>query len=340
MAADGGGSVHPGRSAALAAAVRALVDGALVAFPTETVYGLGADATRADAVARIFAAKGRPLTHPLIVHVGRTDDLYRFGRRVGPLAERLADAFWPGPLTIIVGRSDEIAPETVGGRDTVGLRMPDHELALALLDGFALVGSGAVAAPSANRFGGVSPTTAQHVRQDFGDEVAVVLDGGPCRVGVESTIVDVSSRRPRLLRPGGISSVEIEAVLGCPLHDDRAGVSRAPGMMVSHYAPAADIVLIDGLGLIDCELGPGDGLVTLDERRGNGRGRSTPHDVPVWTLPSDAAGYAAGLYATLRDADNQGVKRLLVVPPTTGVLLEAVRDRLAKAAAPRERIQP
>jgi L-threonylcarbamoyladenylate synthase len=321
---------HPGGD--LDAAVKALAEGRLVAFPTETVYGLGADATSADAVGRIYAAKARPRHHPLIVHVGRRADLHRFGRNIGPMAERLVEAFWPGPLTVIVDRGDEIAPETTGGRDTVGLRMPDHDLALKLLNAFADIGSGAVAAPSANRFGGVSPTTARHVSDDLGDAVAVLLDGGPCRVGVESTIVDVTGERPELLRPGGISAVEIEAVLGVPVVDDRAGQSRAPGMLDSHYAPDADVLLIAESELPDFVLAEGDGLVAVE---GVAIPRIADPAVPVWCLPADAAGYAARLYTTLREADGRHLRRLVVIPPREGALLDAVIDRLTKAAAPR-----
>lgn len=313
-------------------AARVLADGGLVAIPTETVYGLGADATNPEAVARIFAAKGRPADHPLIVHVGRRSDLERLGVDVSPEAAKLADAFWPGPLTVIVGRGPEITPATTGGRDTVGLRMPDHPVALDLLAAFGAVGSGAVAAPSANRFGGVSPTTAEHVVADLGAMVDAVLDGGPSRVGVESTIVELTGAEPLLLRPGGISTVELEGVLGRPVRDGRSGRSRAPGMLESHYAPYADVELLDRDGLASVELGPDDGLITT--------GDCPTHAPPVdgrrhWRLPDDASGYAAGLYATLRAADAVGVRRMYVVGPSTGDLLSAVMDRLAKAAARR-----
>ena len=323
---------RPATDATVDAAGAILAAGGLVAFPTETVYGLGADATNADAVAGIFAAKGRPVDHPLIVHIGRRSELERFGADVSPEAAKLADAFWPGPLTLIVGRGPEIAPATVGGRPTVGLRMPDHPVALDLLVAFAAIGSGAVAAPSANRFGAVSPTTADHVAADLGSAVDVILDGGPCRVGVESTIVDLTGSEPVLLRPGGISVVELEAVLGRRVGDGRAGASRAPGMLDSHYAPDAEVIVLDGERPADVELGPGDGLISTDARpvsapRVDGRRH--------WQLPSNASGYAAGLYATLRAADANGVERLYVVAPAHGELLGAVMDRLNKAAAPR-----
>ncbi len=316
----------------IGAAARVLADGRLVAFPTETVYGLGADATNPDAVAGIFAAKGRPADHPLIVHVGRRDQLDRFGVDVAPEASKLADAFWPGPLTIIVGRGPEIAPETTGGRDSVGLRMPDHPVALALLEAFAAIGSGAVAAPSANRFGEVSPTTAAHVAADLGSAVDVILDGGPCRVGVESTIVEMTGPQPVLLRPGGISLVELEAVLGRRVLDGRAGSSRAPGMLDSHYAPDAEVVLLDGEKPVAVVLGPDDGLISAGARPA---GAPPVDGRRHWSLPGDATGYASGLYATLRAADAAGVKRLYVVAPAHGELLAAVMDRLSKAAATR-----
>lgn len=304
-------------------AVDALDRGELVAFPTETVYGLGADASSPAAVDRIFEAKGRPRGHPLIVHVADASGLERLGRTVSDDARSLAAAFWPGPLTVIVGRGPGVAPEATGGRDTVGLRVPDHPVALALLQAF---GRG-VAGPSANRFGSVSPTTAAHVVEDLGDLVDYVIDGGPCRVGVESTIVDTTGPEPTLLRPGGISAVEIEAVLGRPIADGRTGPSRAPGMMVSHYAPAVSVELVEPAelrrALIDAESRVG----VIAPVEGNGR--------PWWTLPDDAAGYGARLYATLREADRADLCRLLVVPPTRGELRDAVLDRLRKAAAPR-----
>lgn len=324
--------ICPGTRSEIEKAARILADGGLVAFPTETVYGLGADATSAEAVAGIFAAKGRPADHPLIVHIGRRSDLERFGADVSPDAAKLADAFWPGPLTVIVGRGPEIAPETTGGRDTVGLRMPDHPVAIELLVAFAAIGSGAVAAPSANRFGGVSPTTAAHVAADVGAFVDVLLEGGPSRVGVESTIVELTGPDPLLLRPGGISTVELEAVLGRAIVDGRGGRSRVPGMLISHYAPAADVVLLDDKDPVPVELGPDDGLISTDVRPAG----APPIDHRRhWSLPGEAAGYAAGLYATLRAADAAGVKRLHVVAPSHGDLLSAVMDRLAKAAAAR-----
>lgn len=324
-------------------AAAALDAGRLVAFPTETVYGLGADASSPTAVRRIFEVKGRPTGHPLIVHVAEAADLGRFGRRVPDVAMDLARAFWPGPLTLIVERGDPIAIETTGGRDTVGLRVPDHPATLALLRAF---GRG-VAGPSANRFGSVSPTIAAHVVDDLGGHLGaddVVLDGGPCRVGLESTIVDVSGPSPTLLRPGGISAVEIEAVLGSPLLDDRGGPARASGMLASHYAPDVTVRLIEA-----DELGTALGAAVRDTSTPRPKGSAprptmvgvvAPFPVehrPSWSLPGDAASYGARLYATLRQADRCDLDLLLVVGPTRGDLRDAVLDRLVKAAAPRSR---
>lgn len=317
-------------AAAAAVSAEVLAAGGLVGFPTETVYGLGADSSSADAVAGIFDAKGRPRGHPLIVHMASAADLTRFGADVPPLAEKLAAAFWPGPLTIIVGRADTVAAETAGGLDTVGLRVPDHPVALALLRAF----GGGVAAPSANRFGSVSPTRAQHVISELGPLVDVVLDGGPSAVGVESTIVDVSGPTPTLLRPGGISSVELEAVCGTPVTDGRTGRSRAPGMLASHYAPDVTVELVTATeagarleaedGSSSRDVGP-TGLIAPF---------ASDHD-PSWRLSPEAGAYASRLYETLRAADRAGLGHLLVVPPETGPLLDAVLDRLSKAAAPR-----
>src|SRR4051812_4625673 len=227
----------------VARAVDALRAGELVAFPTETVYGLGADAANPDAVRRLFAVKGRPTDHPVIVHLARAAQLDELGRAVPAVARDLGDAFWPGALTIVVARDpDRVAPEVTGGRPTVGLRVPDHPLAHALLGAF----GGGVAAPSANRFGRVSPTTAAHVRADLGTDVDLVVDGGPCTVGVESTIVDCTTDPPTLLRHGAITIDALAATAGTPVVDGTAGPSRAPGMLESHYAPLAAVELARG----------------------------------------------------------------------------------------------
>ncbi|NUR84717.1 MAG: threonylcarbamoyl-AMP synthase, partial [Nonomuraea sp.] len=213
--------------------------GGLVAIPTETVYGLAADAENAAAVARIFEVKGRPPTHPLIVHVGGAGQLDAWAERVPATARLLADHFWPGPLTLVLPRGPRVPLETTGGLDTMAVRVPDHPVALALLSAF----GGGVAAPSANRFGSVSPTTAGHVRAELGDAVDFVLDGGPCEVGVESTIVDVTGETPAVLRPGGVTREDLEAVLGHPLAVPATSHVRVPGQHPSHYAPRARVVL-------------------------------------------------------------------------------------------------
>ncbi|MCP3993234.1 MAG: threonylcarbamoyl-AMP synthase [Actinomycetia bacterium] len=312
----------------LQVAVDGLRRGLLVAFPTETVYGLGADAANPAAVIKVFEAKGRPSGHPLIVHladrsqVGAWSDL---SPEQAGIVDRLGEAFWPGPLTIVVPRSELAAAETVGGKDTIGLRVPDHHLALALLGAF----GGGVAAPSANRFGRVSPTTAAHVLDDLDGLIDVVIDGGPTEVGVESTIVELVSDQPVLLRPGGISVEQLNAVLDIEISDGRRGEARAPGMLASHYAPDAMVELVSSSQVVGSDLG---------SRLGPEVGVIAPHEVdhqPSWCLSEDADGYARALYATLREADRVGVERLLIVPPAGGPLLDAVLDRLAKASSRR-----
>ncbi len=231
-------SVSP---AILARAVELLRAGRLVAFPTETVYGLGADASNPDAVARIFEAKGRPADHPLIVHLAAADAIDAWAVDVPPLARTLAAACWPGPLTLVLRRSASVPDAVTGGLPTVGLRVPAHPVALRLLRAF----GGGIAAPSANRFGTVSPTTAAHVRESLGDRVDLVLDGGPSTVGVESTIVDLSGDAPAILRPGGLPREVLEAIAGVPLPIREGGEVRAPGMLAAHYAPDARLELVE-----------------------------------------------------------------------------------------------
>jgi L-threonylcarbamoyladenylate synthase len=303
-------------TADVAAAVAVLRAGGLVAFPTETVYGLGADAANPDAVRRVYRVKGRPAGHPLIVHVGSAAALPDWAAAVPPAAEALAAACWPGPLTLLLPRRPDVDATVAGGRDSIGLRVPAHPLALELLHAF----GGGVAAPSANRFGRVSPTTAAHVRADLGDDVDLVLDGGPCTVGVESTIVDLTIDPPAVLRPGGIPVEALEAIIGQPVRTEDGGVSRAPGMLDSHYAPTAHVELVE------------DGEAArrrVDELRAGG--------VIVQLLDPgpDVDHYARHLYEWLRDADRAGVEMLVVVPPPAVGLGWAVRDRLRKAAAPR-----
>jgi len=314
----------------VALAVDALRAGRLVAFPTETVYGLGVDAANADAVRRLYAVKGRPADHPVIVHIAHPSQLDVLARDVPDDARRLADACWPGPLTIVLQRDRErVVAEVTGGRDTVGLRVPDHPLALQLLESF----GGGVAAPSANRFGRVSPTTAAHVRADLGTDVQVVLDGGPCRVGVESTIVDVTGREPVILRVGGVSRAEVERVIGraCPLLT--TGDIAAPGTLESHYSPRADVELAE----LAAVQGRARDLIDRGLRVGLLAAEPVPPSLPpplvVLAAPRDADDYARVLYSRLREADELHLDVLLVVtPPGSDGLGAAVADRVRRAA--------
>lgn len=307
-------------------AVDVLVSGGLVAFPTETVYGLGADAESSSAVSAVFEAKGRPAGHPLIVHLASASQLDRWAVDIDDRARRLAAEFWPGPLTIILRRSEVVALEAVGGRDTIGLRVPDHPATLELLKRF----DGGLAGPSANRFGHVSPTEAQHVVDDLDGRVDLVLDGGPARVGLESTIVEVLDGPVTLLRPGGVSADAIEALLCEPVIDGRDGQSRAAGMLASHYAPSAPVVVVAGRSEVD--LAGSDVVIAAepDPHANTGEGQER-----TIVLGVDAASFAHGLYAALRQADAMGASRIVIVPPSTGQLLPAVLDRLIKASAPR-----
>lgn len=307
-------------------AAAALRRGGLVAFPTETVYGLGADAENSEAVARLFAAKGRPANHPVIVHIGRAELLERWAADIPPSAWRLAQRFWPGPLTLILKRAACVPDAVTGGQDTVGLRMPDHPVALALLAAF----GGGIAAPSANRFGRLSPTTAAHVRAELGASVDYVLDGGPCRVGIESTILDLSGGYPRLLRPGAITAAEIEDVLGEPLAAASDDAPRSPGALPAHYAPRTPLVLIapdDLPAEIKRCLDNGERVAVL------ARSAATPHVQCAWqVMPPDPGSYAHELYARLRVLDALHVDRLLVEALPHEAAWRAVCDRLARAA--------
>ena len=300
--------------------------GGLVAFPTETVYGLGADAANPEAVARIFAAKGRPANHPVIVHLGSVEQLTNWATDIPPAAYRLAQHFWPGPLTLILKRHARVSDAVTGGQDTVGLRKPDHPVALALLSAF---GRG-IAAPSANRFGRLSPTTAAHVRAGLGASVDYVLDGGPCRVGIESTIIDLSGVHPRLLRPGTITAAEIEVVLGEPLVAPTGETPRSPGMLPSHYAPQTALTLVspDQLqGEIKRRLESGERVAVL------ARSAAPTLTNCIWQImPDDPGAYAHELYARLRELDALHADHLIVEAPPREAAWLAVRDRLARAA--------
>jgi L-threonylcarbamoyladenylate synthase len=302
--------------------------GGLVAIPTETVYGLAADARQPDAVARIFEVKGRPTGHPLIVHLAGAD---RLGGWVGELSDatshdlgRLAEACWPGPLTLLVPRGPHVVDAVTGGRAAVGIRVPAHPMTLELIGA---LGTG-LAAPSANRFGKVSPTTADHVVDDLGSlldpATDAVLDGGACPVGVESTIVDLTTTPPQVLRAGAISTADVESILAGRVAD-AAGPSRASGMLSAHYAPDCEVVLVDDAGDMEREL----------ERR-----RAAGQRVGALDRTGDLVLAARRLYADLRSADDAGLEALVVrLPPAAG-LGHALRDRLFKAAAGSRRSPP
>lgn len=309
----------------VALAVAALDRGEVVGLPTETVYGLAADAENPDAVRRIFALKGRPADHPVIVHVADATGLDRYGRDVPEVARRLAAAYWPGPLTLVVRRSARVSDLVTGGQDTVGLRSPGHPVAQAVLAAF---GRG-LAAPSANRFGHVSPTRAAHVREEFGDRVPIVLDGGECPVGIESTIVDLSRGKPRILRPGMLDRASIEAIAGPLDADAAADVPRVSGALESHYAPDTPVAMCPRTAIAErqAELAA-RGLVTRTLAIG-----TLPPGAHGIALPTEPAGYAHGLYAALRALDALGADALLIetVPDAPG--WDAIRDRLRRATA-------
>jgi L-threonylcarbamoyladenylate synthase len=320
----------------VARAAASLARGGLVAFPTETVYGLGADASQPQAVAKIFAVKGRPTSHPLIVHLATVEGLARWARTIPPFAQRLADVLMPGPLTLILPRAAHVSDAVTGGRDTVGLRVPAHPMARALIEALETLRPSAdagpcagLAAPSANRFGSVSPTTAAHVHEDLAGEDVAVLDGGPCEVGLESTIVDCASDGgPAILRVGGVPRETIEDVLGASVPLATEGPSRAPGMMAAHYAPRARVVVATEPVFVDevaramatgrrvASLGPPTGLGVAIER----------------VTPADPREHARSLYATLRALDAEGAEIIVVaLPPAHGLGL-AIADRLTRAS--------
>ncbi len=308
---------------ALKRAVFTLRRGGVVAFPTETVYGLGADAENAQAVARIFALKGRPPDHPLIVHLPGIEALWRFARKVPPLALQLAERFWPGPLTLILRKAQKVPEMVTGGQDTVGLRVPAHPLALLMLKAF----GGGVAAPSANRFGRVSPTLASHVREELGDRIDFLLDGGPCPVGLESTILDLSSGKPKLLRVGAVSRLELAEVLGELPEFASSKAPKAPGTLSKHYAPTLPLELLSPEEL-DALLERLNGAVVLARRPD-----PKLQGVRWIKMPQDPRGYAQVLYARLREADRTNCQKILVEAPPLEVAWEAVLDRLKRAAS-------
>jgi L-threonylcarbamoyladenylate synthase len=305
---------------AMTTAATSIAEGNLVAFPTETVYGLGADASQESAVAKIYAAKGRPADHPLIVHISSVDGIGYWAEEISEYAIALARTFWPGPMTLICKRSDAAKDFITGGQETVGLRVPDHVVALALLDSAKKIGVQGIAAPSANRFGHVSPTTAQAVREELDQYLSpedAILDGGPSQVGVESTIIDCTGSNPHILRPGAITQEMIEEVTGLKVTDAQSEI-RVSGSLENHYAPQAIVVL-------DATPNPGDGYIAMSDL-------PTPPGVIRLAAPESIEDYARILYASLRDGDSQKLSRICIVQPQGDGLAIAICDRLQRAA--------
>jgi L-threonylcarbamoyladenylate synthase len=302
-------------------AAQKLMAGHLVAFPTETVYGLGADATSKEAVAKIYAAKGRPADHPLIVHVHSMQAIGDWAEEIPTFAIDLARDFWPGPMTLILNRSSLASDFITGGQNSVGIRVPDHVVALALLNAFHGLGGKGIAAPSANRFGHVSPTTAQAVKDELGSylqEQDQIIDGGPCTVGVESTIIDCTGDRPKILRPGAITAEMITATTGLEVLDSVGTLIRTSGSLDAHYAPAAIV-------LLDQQPKAGQGFIALATT-------PTPKDVIRLTSPNNDVEFAQTLYESLRKADELGLTHVVIEQPTGTGIAVAIRDRLMRAA--------
>ena len=307
-------------------AAQALKDGSLVAFPTETVYGLGADATNEVAVARIYEVKGRPSDHPLIVHIADLKYLEQWISEIPEYAIDLARAFWPGPMTLILKRSALAKDFITGNQATVGIRIPDNSLALGLLEAFHKIGGAGIAAPSANRFGQVSPTNASAVSEEIGDYLSdsdIVLDGGPSEVGLESTIIDCTSSAPRILRPGAITEVMIEAVTKVEVAEDTEKVLsgldiRVSGSLENHYAPKAKVIL-------DEEPIAGSGYIALEDIQ-------TPPGVIRLAAPNSVEEFARTLYESMREGDHQNLAAIYIEQPTGTGLAVAIRDRLSRSA--------
>jgi L-threonylcarbamoyladenylate synthase len=307
---------------ALKQAAKSLKEGHLVAFPTETVYGLGADANNKSAVSQIYKVKGRPQDHPLIVHIADWQSMGEWAEEIPDYAIDLARAFWPGPMTLILKRSELAKDFITGSQNTVGIRVPNQSLALQLLTEFSKLGGKGVAAPSANRFGQVSPTTAQAVQEElsaFLDEKDVILDGGPCSVGVESTIIDCTNTNPRILRPGAITLEDVKGITGLEVELVERSDIRVSGSLENHYAPNAEV-------LLDIEPLPGDGFIALVEI-------PTPADVIRLAAPKTVEAFAHDLYAALREGDAKELKQIVVIQPKGDGIAIAIRDRLKRAAA-------
>ena len=304
------------------AAAQSLINGHLVAFPTETVYGLGADATNKSAIAKIYKAKGRPADHPLIVHILSIDAINDWAQDINEYAINLARDFWPGPMTLVFKRSDLAKDFITGNQNTVGLRVPNQSIALALLKEFQALGGKGIAAPSANRFGAVSPTTAQAVKdelQNYLDQTSdIILDGGPCQVGVESTIIDCTTQTPQILRLGAITKEMIQESTGLLVIDEATTDIRVSGLLESHYSPSATVVL-------DTYAQSGEGFIAIDSIQ-------TPPGAIRLAAPSSIEGFARDLYSALRFADAQGLTKVCVIQPEGPGLAAAIRDRLKRAA--------
>lgn len=319
-------------SGTIASAVALLQSGGVVAFPTETVYGLGADAANEQAVRRIFTIKGRPADHPLIVHLADAGMIDRWARDIPDVAFRLANSFWPGPLTILLSRSATVSDLVTGGLDTVGIRVPAHPVAQTLLREF----GGGVAAPSANRFGRISPTCADHVRDELGSAPDLILDGGDCQVGLESTIISLVDDRPVLLRPGGISLPELCEVLGREVaHPGQSDPAlRSPGCHASHYAPLTPAFIITAASLPAVLKGSGDAGQSVAILCHTKTITDLYPASRCLLLPNDPVGYGQALYATLRRIDADGHDKILIEDPPETEPWRAVRDRLCRAAHP------
>ena len=306
---------------AIAQAAAQLRAGSLVAFPTETVYGLGADATNASAVARIYDVKGRPQDHPLIVHIASMNDMDKWCSEIPTYAVALARDYWPGPMTLILKRSNLAQDFITGGQDTVGVRVPNHALALALLNAFSKIGGAGIAAPSANRFGQVSPTTAQAVQEEIGSYLQAhdqIMDGGASQVGVESTIIDCTHELPRILRPGAITEAMIIDSTGLSILENVDEVIRVSGSLENHYSPQAKVIL-------NSNATAGQGFIALADIQ-------TPEGAIRLAAPREIDEYARLLYSALRSGDNQGLREIAVIQPDGEGLAVAIRDRLLRAS--------
>lgn len=302
-------------------AALALKNGYLVAFPTETVYGLGADATNQDAVSRIFSIKNRPKNHPLILHLDSINEIENWAIEIPDYAYKLANKYWPGPMTLILKRRSNVKDFVTGGQETVGIRIPNHEIALSLLQEFKKIGSGAIVAPSANKFGKVSPTSFEHVNQELLkdlDSNDLILDGGQCQIGVESSIIDCTKSFPKVLRPGAISEEQITEIIELDLSSKPTDI-RVSGSFKSHYAPNAKV-------LLDQTPAPGDGFIAL-------KNIPTPQGAIRVGEPLNIEEFAKNLYSNLRRVDELALEKVVVIQPQGLGLAVAIRDRLKKASS-------